>query len=200
MFMSPASLPKMLLSEREGWSDIVRIHPSVRKLFLSLVVPLSVIPPVMYVFAQIVYPGEIFALNRPEPSLPSLLVNGLVFFAVELAMVSFMARMIRQIAEGQGRQVPPENAYALAAIAPVPLWVAAFALFIPSLGINMLILAVAWVASAALIRQGVRPLLGVEDEDRARYVANMIILTGVVAWLSLLIIAAGLLSLLLVWR
>lgn len=197
--MSPASFPRMLFSEREGWTDIAQVHPSVRKLFRSLVVPMSLIPPLMYVFAQLAYPGRIFALSRPEPSAGSLLVNGIVFFAVELAMVAFMALVIRQIAEGQGFRVPQENAYALAAIAPVPLWLAALALFIPSLGTNMLILAIAWVGSVALIRHGVHPLLGIDDPKRASYVANLITLSGVVAWFALLIVAAGILSFLLVW-
>lgn len=189
----------MLVSEREGWSDIARIHPSVRKLFLSLVVPMSLVPPIMYVFAQVVYPGEIFAPSLPEPGLGSLLINGIVFFGVELAMVSFMAMVIRQIAEGQGHRVPDENAYALAAIAPVPLWLSAFALFIPSLGFNMFMLGLAWVGSVALIRHGVRPLLGIEDTTKIRYVANLITVSGVAAWFSLLIVAAGILSFLLVW-
>ncbi|HJW23403.1 MAG TPA: YIP1 family protein [Rhodocyclaceae bacterium] len=197
--MSPASFPRMLVSEREGWSDISRTHPSVRKLFRSLVVPMSLIPPLMYAFAQLAYPGRIFALSRPEPSAASLLVNGVVFFAVELAMVAFMAMVIRQIADGQDYRVPHENAYALAAIAPVPLWLAALALFIPSLGANMVILVLAWIGSVALIRHGVRPLLGIEDDKKARYVANMITLSGVIAWFSLLIVAAGILSFLLVW-
>lgn len=197
--MSPANLPKMFLSEQEGWSEVARTHPSVKKLFASLVVPLSVIPPLMYTFAQKVYPGEIFALSRPEPTLTALLVNGLVFFVAELIMVSFMALIIRQISEGQGYGIPHENAYALAAIAPIPLWLAPFALFIPSLGVNLLILAIAWVGSVALIRHGVRPLLGVEDEHKAHYIANLITLSGVLAWLSLLIVAAGLLSFFLVW-
>lgn len=197
--MSPASFPRMLISEREGWSDIARIHPSVQKLFRSLVVPLSLVPPLMYAFAQLAYPGQIFAISRPEPSAGSLLVNGIVFFGIELAMVSFMAMAIRNIASGQGFQVPYENAYALAAIAPVPLWLAALALFIPSLGINIAILALAWVGSVALIRHGVHPLLGIEDPTKARYAANLITLSGVVAWFSLLIVAAGILSFLLVW-
>ncbi|MBS1190323.1 MAG: hypothetical protein H6R10_2115 [Rhodocyclaceae bacterium] len=197
--MSPASLPRMLISERDGWSDIARVHPSVKELFRSLVVPLSLIPPVMYVFAQRVYPGRIFALARPEPGFLALVVNGLVFFGIELAMVFFMALVIRQIVEGQNLRVPHENAYALAAIAPVPLWLAPFALFIPSLGANLLILAVAWVGSVALIRHGVRPLLGIEDSRKASYVANLITLSGVIAWFSLLIVAAGVLSFFLVW-
>lgn len=197
--MSPANFPRMFFSEREGWTDIAQIHPSVRKLLRFLVVPMSLVPPLMYLFAQLAYPGRIFPISRPEPSLANLITNGIVFFGVELAMVSFMAMVIRQIADGQGFRVPHENAYALAAIAPVPLWLAALALFIPSLGFNLLALAVAWVGSVALIRHGVRPLLGIEDSQKVRNVANLVTMSGVIAWFSLLIVAAGILSFLLVW-
>lgn len=197
--MSPAHLPKMFFSESEGWSDIVRIHPSVKKLFTALVLPLSLVPPLMYAYAQLAYPGEIFPLSRPAPTVGQLLVNGLVFFVLELAMVSAMTLFIQQIAEGKGVRVPYENAYALAAIAPVPLWLCAFALFIPSLGTNVALLVLAWIGSVALIRHGVRPLLRIEDSRKAHYVANMIVLSGVVAWFLLMIVAAGLLSLFLVW-
>lgn len=198
--MSPASLPRMFVSENEGWEDISRRHPSVRKLFVSLVVPLSLIPPLMYIFAQLAYPGEIFPIARPAPTALKLILNGAAFFVIELAMVSFMATLIRQLADGtQTRRLPYENAYALAAVAPIPLWLAPLALFIPSLGFAALVLLIAWFGSIALIRHGVRPLTGIEDEDQAKRVANMIILSGVVAWLALLVLAAGLLSLFLVW-
>lgn len=197
--MSPASFPRMLFSEREGWTDIVQVHPSVRKLLRFLVIPMSLVPPLMYLFAQLAYPGRIFPISRPEPSLATLLTNGIVFFGVELAMVAFMAMVIRQIADGQGFRVPHENAYALAAIAPVPLWLAALALFVPSLGFNLVVLALAWVGSVALIRHGVPPLLGIQEPKKARYVANLITLSGIIAWFSLLIVAAGILSFLLVW-
>lgn len=197
--MSPADFPRMFISEHEGWSDIVRMHPSARKLFRSLVVPMSLIPPLMYLFAQTFHQGEIFPLDRPAPTVAALLINGVVFFGIELAMVFLMAMLIRQIAEGQGYQVPHQNAYALAAIAPIPLWLAPLALFVPSLGFNMFVLALAWLGSVALIRHGVAPLLGIQDRRKAAYVANVVVLSGIVAWVSILIIAASLLSFLLVW-
>lgn len=197
--MSPAHLPRMFFSDREGWTEIVRIHPSVRKLFTSLVLPLSLLPPLMYAYAQVAYPGAIFPISRPAPTAVQLLVNGAVFFALELVMVAAMAMFIRQIADGQGVQVPYENAYTLAAIAPVPLWLSALALFIPSLGIDVLLLVLAWIGSVALIRHGVRPLLQIEDGQKAHFVADMITLSGVIAWFLLMIVAAGLLSLFLVW-
>lgn len=197
--MSPASLPKMFLSEREGWSDIVRIHPSVIKLMVSLVIPMSLIPPLMYAYAEIASPGVIFPLSRPAMTGTDLFVTGAVFFLVELAMVSFMAMVIQEITDSMDVQTAYEDAYTLAAIAPVPLWLSSLALFIPSLWVNVAILAAAWVGSAALIRHGVRPLLHVDDRQKAHYISNLVIVSGVGAWISLLVSAAGLLSLFLSW-
>lgn len=197
--MSPTSLPKMFLSEREGWSDIVRIHPSVIKLFASLVVPLSVVPPLMYAYAEVMHPGIIFPLTRPALTAGDLLVTGAVFFFVELAMVFFMGMLIQEVAESMDVAVPYEDAYSLAAIAPVPLWLSALALFVPSLWFNVAIVALVWVGSAALIRHGVRPLLHVDDEKKAHYIANLVTIGGVGAWISLMVVASVLLSLFLSW-
>lgn len=197
--MSPTSLPKMFLSEREGWPDIVRIHPSVIKLFASLVVPLSVVPPLMYAYAEVMHPGVIFPLTRPALTAGDLFVTGAVFFFVELAMVFFMGMLIQEVAESMDVAVPYEDAYSLAAIAPVPLWLSALALFVPSLWFNVAIVALAWIGSVALIRHGVRPLLHVNDEKKAHYIANLLTIGGVGAWISLMVVASVLLSLFLSW-
>lgn len=197
--MSPTSLPKMFLSEREGWSDIVRIHPSIIKLLATLVVPLSVIPPLMYAYAELMHPGVVFPLTRPALTAGELFVTGAVFFVCELAMVFFMAMLIQEIAESMDVEVPYEDAYTLAAIAPVPLWLSAMALFVPSLWFTIALVALAWVGSVALIRHGVRPLLHVRDERKAHYIANLVTIGGVGAWISLMVVAAVLLSLFLAW-
>lgn len=197
--MSLASLPKMFMSEREGWADIVRIHPSVIKLFTSLVLPMSLIPPLMYAYAEVAHPGVVFPLVRPALTGGDLAVTGAVFFLVELAMVSFVAMLIQEIAEALEVRAAYEDAYTLAAIAPVPLWLSSLALFVPSLGFNVFVVALAWVGSVALIRHGVRPLLHVDDDRKAHYIANMITFGGVGAWISLMVVAAGVLSLFLSW-
>lgn len=197
--MSLASLPKMFLSERDGWSDIVRIHPSVVRLFAALVLPLSVIPPLMYAYAESLHPGAVFPLARPALTAGELLVTGMVFFVAELAMVFFMAMLIQEIGHAMQADTPYENAYALAAIAPVPLWLAALGLFVPSLGFNVALLALAWVGSVALIRHGVRPLLHVDEARQAHVMADLITVGGVGAWISLMVMAALLTSLFLTW-
>ena len=196
--MSFAHLPKMLASETERWSDIAQSHPAAKRLLFYLVAPMSLIPPLMYAYTELVNPGRVFPLSVPAMSGFQLWVSGVVLFAVQLAMVSFMAMLIQRMAIAQEHDPGYEAAYSLAAIAPVPLWLSSLALFVPSLSFNVMVVAAAWVATVALIRHGVRPLLKVEDIRKSRYIANMVTLAGVAAWVGLMIISAAILSMLLV--
>jgi hypothetical protein len=194
--MSLTHFPAMLISETKGWSDIDRSHLHARSLMLGLVIPFSIIPPAMVAFAELAYPGAIFPLSVPAMTGGQLLASGIVLFAVQLIMVSFMAMLIQRMTSDQDHDPGYDNAYTLAAIAPVPLWLSSLALFVPSLALNVLVVAAAWVASAALIRHGVRPLLKVSDPRKAHYISNMVTAAGVFAWIALMIISAALLSVL----
>lgn len=197
--MSFAHLPNMLISETEGWSDIARSHPTTRRLLFYLVMPLSLLPPLMYAYAERAHPGAVFPLSVPALSGFQLSMTGIVLFAVQLMMVSFMAMLIQRMASAQDHDPGYEAAYTLAAIAPVPLWLSSLALFVPSLAFNVVLVGAAWVAAAALIRHGVRPLLRMDDLQKAHYVANLVTLAGVAAWIGLMIVSAAILSMLLVW-
>lgn len=192
--MTIPSLPKMFVSETEGWNDVLKVHPSVSKIFWSLVVPMSLLPPLMYAYAGLGHPGAVLPQTEPPMSGGAAMLVGGVFFLIELATVAFMAMAIRQIGNAHGLATPYENAYALAAIAPVPLWLSSLALFIPSLWANVAVVAVAWVGSVALIRHGVRPLLGVADGNEAHAMANRVTMVGVAAWITLMVVMALLMS------
>ena len=128
-----------------------------------------------------------------------LLTTGIVLFAVQLVMVSFMASAIQRMSMAQDHDPGYEQAYTLAAIAPVPLWLSSLALFVPSLAFNVIVVIAAWIGTVALIRHGVRPLLRVHDAAKAHYIANMVTMAGVGAWIGLMVISAAILSMLLVW-
>jgi len=193
--MSFAHLPRMLLSESEGWSDVVRLHPSVKKLLLTFVAPMSLIPAVMYAYAELVQPGGVFPLLEPMLSVREAALVGGLFFVAEIAMVMLMAVFIQQVGESIDIATNYESAFTLAAIAPTPLWLASLALFVPSMWVNVLVVALAWSGSVALIRHGVRPLIGLQDTRKARWMANVVTFIGISAWLALMILLALLLSL-----
>lgn len=198
--MSLMSLPKMFVSDREGWLDVARMHPSMRKMLWFYVVPMSLIPPLMYAYAQFLQPGSVFPAMQPPLAASEALFVGGAFFLIELATVSLMAAYIQQLGESQQVKVDFTDAYTLAAIAPTPLWLAPFTLFVPSLWFGVAILALAWVGSVALIRHGIPVLFRVADHARARHLAYMVTATGVAAWLGLMLVLSLLLSMVLGWR
>jgi len=198
--MSLITLPKMVVSDSEGWSDIVRLHPTVAKLMVYFVMPMSLIPPLMYAYAQFVHPGVVFELVQPPLTGGEALLVGVMFFLIELSMVALMAAYIQEL--GGIADIHPgyPQAFTLAAIAPTPLWLSALALFVPSLWFNVLIVVVAWIGSVALIRHGVHALFHVTDEVKARRLANLITATGVAAWIGMLLLLMMMLGMVLGWR
>ena len=198
--MLMSHIPGMLVSEKTGWEEIDRSHFSARWFFKSLVMPMALLPPVLYAYAERVHPGAVFPLSVPALTPLQLTVSGVVFYAVQLVMVGYMAMLIQRMSLARDHDPGYDSAYALAAIAPVPLWLASLSLLVPSLPFVLAVGAAAWVASILLIRHGVRPLLHIADEKTAHYVANMVTGVGIVAWIALLVVSAMILSALLgVW-
>lgn len=198
--MSIASMSRMLMSETEGWGDLLRIHPSVNRLMWVLVVPMSMIPALMFAYSGLLHPGAVFPSLEPPLRAGEATLIGAVFVGIEVGMVLLMSTFIQQAAESAGVDARHEEAFTLAAIAPMPLWLSSLVLFIPSLWVNVLAVAVAWVGCVALIRHGIRPLFKVEDRSKIRRMANAITFAGVCAWTVLLIVQALLVGLLLGWR
>lgn len=195
--MLMSHFPGMLVSEKTGWDEIDKSHFSSRWFFKSLVLPMSLLPPALYAYAELVHPGAIFPLSVPALSGLQLAVVGGVLYAMQLLMVGYMAMLIQRMSMSRDHDPGYDSAYALAAIAPVPLWLASLALLVPSTGFTVAIVVLAWAASIALIRHGVRPLLHISDEKTAHYVANMVTMAGIAAWIVLLVLSAIILSMLL---
>lgn len=187
----------MLVSEKTGWNEIDHSHFSARWFFKNLVLPMSLLPPALYSYAELVHPGAIFPLSVPALTPLQLMVNAVVFYGMQLLMVGYMAMLIQNMAMGRDHDPGYDSAYALAAIAPVPLWLSSLALLVPSLGFVVAVGVLAWIAALALIRHGVRPLLHISDEKTAHYVANMVTMSGLAACVGLLVVSAMVLSLLL---
>jgi hypothetical protein len=198
--MTLMNLPKMVMSDTEGWSDVMRVPPSVGKMFFAFVVPMSLIPPVMYAYAQLVQPGMVFAAVHPPLTAGEAMLIGALFFLVELATVSLMAAYIREL--GGIADIHPDfaAAYTLAAIAPAPLWLSALALFVPGMWFSIMVGGFAWFCSVGLIRHGVRAIFHPADEIKARRLANLITAIGVALWMGMLLLLMMLLGMMLGWR
>ncbi len=198
--MIMSHIPRMLTTEKDGWEDIARKHASARWFFKSLVLPMALLPPVLYAYAELVYPGVIFPLSVPALTPTQLIVSGVVFYGAQILMVGFMAMLIQRMSMARDHDPGYDSAYALAAIAPVPLWLASLSLLVPNLAFVVTITLAAWAASIMLIRHGVRPLLHITDEKIGHYIANVVTGAGILAWIALLVVSAMVLSMLLgVW-
>ncbi len=198
--MLMSHIPAMLVSEKAGWEEIDRSHFSSRWFLKSVVLPMSLLPPVLYAYAELVHPGAVFPLSVPALTPMQLTVSGVVFYVAQVLMVSYMAMLIQRMSLARDHDPGYDSAYALAAIAPLPLWLASLSLLVPSTTFVVAVGAVAWVASILLIRHGVRPLLHIADEKTGHYVANLVTGAGIAAWIGLLVVSAMILSILLgVW-
>lgn len=188
--MNPMNLPKMVYSYGDGWLDLVRIHPTVAKLFTTYVMPMSLIPPAMYVYASVVAPGSVFPAQAPAFTVGELMLVAAGLYLAELVMVLLMGSLIQQIGDVVGINPAYPESFMLAAVAPTPLWLASLALFVPSAAFNGVVLALAWVASAALIYHGVEPIFRLEGHGKSRLMASGILAAGVLAWCALLAVMA----------
>lgn len=186
--MTLHNLPKMLYSYTEGWPELIRIHPSVMRLFTLYVMPMSLIPPVMFMYSSMVTPGAVFPELVPQMTMGEAIAVMITLYLTQLVMVPFMASMIQQMGEVVDITPRYEDTFMLAAIAPTPLWLAPLALLAPFLWVNVAVVALAWVASAALIYHGVPPLFKLEDPSKAHLMGTFVLTTGVIAWAALLVI------------
>lgn len=187
--------PAMIVSEASGWGEVDRSHRPYRWYLTRLVLPLSLLPSLLYVYAELVHPGVVFPLAKPAALTGAqVFASGLVLYIAQVAMVAYMAMLIQRTALARDHDPGFDGAYALAAIAPLPLWLGSLALLVPNLGFNLAVLVVALLASIALIRHGVRPLLHIDDDRTAHYVADIVTMAGMVAWIGVLLLSGLVLS------
>jgi len=183
--MSPISLVKLPLSSSEGWPDLIQRRPGMLKVFGLLVLPLSLLPPAMLYFAGTHHP-EVFPGAGVERNWLGVAV---VFFLAEMVTLLGMGWLIRQVAATNSFAIDYHDAYLLAGIAPIPMWLSSLGLLVPDLTFNVLFSMFATALSCALIYQGVQALGRRHDEVIAAGIVQTVIGAGLVAWALLLVLA-----------
>jgi hypothetical protein len=174
--------PKMLTSHAEGWDWLMRVHPSVARMYLAYVVPMSAIPPAMLFYASRTYSDiPLLGINADKA-----LFIAVVFFVTELIMVPIMGRVVQSIGNVADAHPPYHDAFAFAAVVPTPLWLAPLALFVPSVYFAIIVMLLALGASAALIYQGVDRVFSLADEGKTLLVAGSVFAAGLVAWVAMI--------------
>jgi hypothetical protein len=159
--MNISPLIRMPFSPHAIWPELARIDSTVAKTFLFLVVPLSLLPPAMILFAGSHY-GDAFVDGYS--SKPWMLI-AVIFFLCEMMSVTFMGWIIRKVARAWNESVSYRDAYVLAAIAAIPLWISSLGLLVASMAFNVALSVLALVISCGLVFQGVRSFCKISDEN-----------------------------------
>lgn len=179
--MNIYSIYKMPFSTKAVWPELVRVDSIIARIFWLLVVPLSLLPPAMLYLAGSHYGDAFFEgfSSKPWGHI------ALVFFIGEIASVTLMGWVIKHVARAWGAQVSFRNAYRLAAIAPIPLWVSSLGLLVASLAFNVALTILALALSCALIFQGVRSFCQISEEEdivQAADITRIVFGVGLLVW------------------
>lgn len=177
--------PKMIFSFHSGWDELREIHPSIVKVSLALVLPLSLLPVLMIALAGYLH-GNYY---MPGVSVQRWYDVAGLFFLGELVTVPLMAWVIHLIAKDKGHPVEFHDSYLLAAVTPIPLWLSSLSLLLPSMQFNAVLSFVGLAASASLLYHGVRSILGIEEELDVQDVTYKVFAIGAIVW-SLLVTLA----------
>lgn len=180
--MNAVQISKMAVSFHDGWDELIRIHPSIARLFAWLVLPLSVLPPAMIYYAGGRY-GDAFV---PGVTTAQWHTAAAIFFAAELVTVPAIAWLIHLISKMNDVATDYHVCFTLAAIAPVPLWLSSLTLFIPNLMVGVVVGVLALLCSFGLIYHGVYALFRMRDGFKAFQMASVVCGAGLLMWLLLM--------------
>lgn len=181
--MNIMMFPRMFSSHDEGWAWLMRVHPTVVKMYLLYVLPMCLIPAAMLLYAADTYSGRMMLGNVSMRE--AWFLAGL-FFIAEMVMVPLMGAVIQRMGDIVGARPEYHDAFAFAAVVPTPLWLSSLALFVPSLAINGLATAVALFLCGLLIYEGTYRVYKLEDEGKSLLLTGSVLAAGLVAWVALM--------------
>ncbi|TFH87686.1 DUF1282 domain-containing protein [Billgrantia azerbaijanica] len=162
-----------------GWKELQQRQISIPTLAWLVVLPMSLLPPVLLYYAGTHY-GDAFVVGFSER--PWRYITTILFLA-ELLTFFVMGWLIHAVVNTEGMSISYHDAYLLAALAPLPLWSSAILLLIPSLLLNALAVLTALGISCSLIYHGLQGLCHRGDNDVvAMSVTYTVMAAGVLAW------------------
>jgi len=180
--MKLLQIPNMIFSSHGGWDELIRIHPSVSRIFALVVLPFSLLPPAMIYYAGVHYGGVFVSGVSPE----QWQTAAAIFFLAELLTVPVMAWIIYLASRANDVAADYHDCFTVAAITPIPLWISSLALFVPNLAVGVIVGVLALACSLALTYRGVYKLLHMHEGIRAFQMATVVTGAGLLAWLLLM--------------
>lgn len=180
--MNLAHIPGMLFSPGAGWADLMHRRPPVACLLANVFLPLSLLPPLMIVIAADGIAASVF----PTVGFTLWVLVAVSFFVAEWAVLPLMAWFIRETARTHHGVPDTHDARVVAILAPIPMWLSSLALLVPSVPFIVAAALTGLVASAFLVRHGVRAMLGVREITEAGEIALLVICVGALAWAAMI--------------
>lgn len=182
--MNLAHVPGMLFSPGAGWAELMHARPSRTRLLVTVFAPFASIPPAMILIAADDLGTRLF----PGVSIATWILIATTFLAAECVTLALMTWIILETARTH-HGVPREyDAFVVAVVAPVPMWLSALALPTGSVPLIVACALAGLAASAFLVRHGVRAMLGVREVTDAGSVALIVTCAGVLAWTAMIAI------------
>lgn len=182
--MDIQSFSRMPFSPNAIWPSLIHIDASVKRAFWAVVVPMSVLPPVMVYVAGAMH-GDVWLAGAGAKDWSYIAA---IFFVCELLSVFLMGWLIKAVANSWNGQVTYGHAYLLASVCPIPVWFSSLGLLVPSLAFNAAASAIALTLSCGLLFQGVRSLCRVTEALEAAVITQIVFGAGMVVWGVLLLL------------
>jgi hypothetical protein len=177
--MNITQLLSLPFSGNGVWQDLKRMDLSVPFLAWVIVVPMSFLPPVLLYYAGTHY-GDSFISGFADKEWRFITT---ILFLAELLTFFVMGWLIRSVLDSHKLGIEYQDAYLLAAIAPLPLWLSSLALLVPVLAVSVVAVMAGLFLSCALVYQGVRSLCHRGDNDVVTMSATYTIMAAsVLAW------------------
>jgi len=148
------------------------------------VVPFSLIPPLMLEYAG----QHLGAAMFPDTAGQAWSIAALFFLIAELITVPLMAWAIKSVANSKGIDSNYHDAFTLAAVAPVPLWLSSLVLFSDQVALIIAMVVLGLAGSVVLIFRGVGSILKVEEGLVAFDIAYTVTALGLVVWVMLVML------------
>jgi hypothetical protein len=159
--MTMTQLLSLPFSANGVWRELKGMNLSIPFLAWVIVVPMSFLPPVLLYYAGTHY-GDSFINGFADKEWRFITT---ILFLAELLTFFVMGWLIKAVLDGHQLQIEYPDAYLLAAIAPLPLWLSSLALLVPVLAVSVIAMFAGMFLSCALIYQGVRSLCRRTDND-----------------------------------
>ncbi|ATJ84584.1 YIP1 family protein [Halomonas beimenensis] len=178
--MNPITVIRLPFTRLAGWKELQKRKPSIATLAWGVVLPMSLLPPLLLYYAGTHY-GDAFVAGFAERQWRFITT---ILFLAELLTFFVMGWLIHAVVNATRElSIDYHDAYLLAALAPLPLWSSAIVLLIPSLLLNVLAVLVALGISCSLVYHGLQALCEREENDVVtQSVTYTVMASGVLAW------------------